>query len=340
LCRDLFKKCLNNRFCNELASMKKQGNLLGKVGIIYIHLQLAMALATPACRSIDSDRIYGRDLASAAQLFKDLSADLQIGLAPVPGQQRVFRASELRRIAMEHHIEGEVPESVCFNWPMAVPSREAMRAAMEKTLANRNATIEIIDESTSPAPPGTVSFPLAGLSGSSSGPVVWRGSVNYAGNHSFLIWARVRVTVKEQHVVASELLRPGEEIRREQVRLQDYEGPLTRENCYTSLKEVLGLLPQNSISADTSLRPSLLRERKDVERGDLVAVIVQSERTRLEAQGVAEDGGRKGSVITVRNTKSGRKFRARIEDKGKVLVLATSSAGLTVEGIQDGNSHL
>jgi flagella basal body P-ring formation protein FlgA len=301
---------------------------------------LAMALTAPACHAVQSDRIYGRDLANAAPLFKNLSSDLQVGLAPVPGQQRIFRASELRRIALEHNIEGEVPESVCFSWPMSVPSREAMRAAMEKTLVNRNASIEIVDESTNPAPPGEISFPLAGLSGSSNGPVVWRGSVNYAGNHNFLIWARVRVAVKEQHVVAAELLHPGEEIRREQVRLEDYEGPLTRDNYCTSLKEVLGFLPQNSISADTTLKASLLRERKDVERGDLVAVVVQSERTRLEAQGIAEDGGRRGSVITVRNAKSGRKFRARIEDKDKVLVLATSSAGLAVEGGQDGSSNL
>lgn len=304
------------------------------------HLLLALALATSACHSIESDRIYGRDLASAAPVFGSLPSDWQVGLAPVPGQQRIFRGSELRRIALEHHIEGEMPESVCFSWPMSAPSRQSMRAAMEKTLTNRNATIEILDDSMSPAPPGEIRFPLSGLSGSSNGPVVWRGSVNYAGNHSFLIWARVRVTIKEQRVIAAENLRPGEEVRQEQLRVESYEGPLTRENYCTSLKEVVGLMPQNGISADTTLKTSLLRERKDVERGDSVAVIVQSERTRLEAQGIAEDGGRQGAVITVRNAKSGRKFRARIEDKDKVLVLATSSAGLVVEGSQDVKSNL
>ena len=302
-------------------------------------LLLAMALPSPACHEIHSDQIYGRDLADAIPVFKSLPSDLQVGLAPVPGQQRIFRGSELRRIAGENYIEGDVGESVCFSWPMSIPSREAIRSAMEKTLANRNAAVEILDNSANPAPPGEISFPLSGLSGSSSGPVVWRGTVNYEGNHTFLIWARVRVTVKEQHVVASELLRPGEEIRREQVRLEDYEGPLTRDNYCTSLKQVLGFLPQSSISADTPLKLSALRERKDVERGDLVTVIVQSERTRLEAQGIAEDGGRRGSVITVRNARSGRKFRARIEDKDKVLVLSTGSAGLAVEGNGDGDGN-
>jgi flagella basal body P-ring formation protein FlgA len=305
-----------------------------------VPLLLTMALATLACRSVESDRILGRDLASAAPVFQNLPSDLQIGLAPVPGQQRIFRTTELRRIALEHHIEGEMPESICFSWPMSSPSRDAMRAAMEKTLTNRNATVEILDDSMSPAPPGQINFPLTGLSGSSKGPVVWRGSVNYAGNHSFLIWARVRVTVKEQRVVAAESLRPGEEVRREQLRLESYEGPLTRERYCISFQEVVGLLPQSSIPTDTTLKASLLRERRDVERGDLVRVIVQSERTHLEAQGVAEDGGRRGSVITVRNARSGRKFRARVEDKDKVLVLATTSAGLAVEGDKDGNSNL
>lgn len=303
-------------------------------------LLLAMALGTSACHNIESDRIYGRDLASVAPIFKDLPTDLAVGLAPVPGRQRIFHGSELRRIALEHHIEGEVPEGVCFGWQMSPPSREAVLAAMQRTLANRHATIEILDNSTTLAPSGEISFSLAGLGGSSNGPVVWRGSVNYAGNHSFLIWARVRITVKEQRVIAAEALHPGEEIRREQIKVEDYEGPLTHENYCVSLEEVVGLLPQNSIPAGTVLRTSFLRERKDVERGDLVAVIVQSERTRLEAQGIAEDAGRRGSVVTVRNAKSGRKFRARVEDKDKVLVLATSSAGLAVEGNRNDNSNL
>lgn len=305
-----------------------------------VHLLLTMALTAPACHNIESDHIYGRDLASAAPVFRELPVDLLIGLSPIPGQQRIFRGSELRRIASEHHIESEVPESICFSWPMSAPSRGAMQAAMEKTLANRHATIEILDDSMSPAPPGEISFPLAGLSGSSQGPVIWRGSVNYAGNHSFLIWARVRVTIKERRVIAAETLRPGEEIRREQLKLEDYEGPLTRERYCTSLEEVAGLMPQNTVPIDTTLKTSLLREHKDVERGDLVAVIVQSERTRLEAQGIAEDGGRRGSVITVRNPKSGRKFRARIENKDKVLVLPTSSAGLVVEENKNDHSNL
>jgi flagella basal body P-ring formation protein FlgA len=300
---------------------------------------LAMALVSPPCHSIGADRIYGRDLANALPAFASLPPALQIGLSPVPGQQRVFRAGELRRIASDNHIEIDVTESVCFSWPMSAPSRDAIRSAMEKTLAGRNATVEIIDDSMNPAPPGEISFPLSGLSGSSGGPVVWRGTVNYAGNHTFLIWARVRVTVREQHVVASDVLRSGEEIRRDQVRLADYEGPLTRDSYCTSLKDVIGLLPQSSIPADTPLKTSFLRERKDVERGDLVSVVVQSERTRLEAQGIAEDGGRRGSVITVRNAKSGKTFRARIEDKDKVLVLAAGAAGLVVEGTKNENSN-
>ncbi|MBV8708148.1 MAG: flagellar basal body P-ring formation protein FlgA [Acidobacteriaceae bacterium] len=301
---------------------------------------LAMALTTPICRTISADRIYGHDLANALPVFKDLPSDLPIGLSPVPGQQRVFHPNELRRIALGSHIEGNVTESVCFSWSMSVPSRDAIRSAMERALTDRHATIEILDGSMSPAPPGEMIFPLTGLSGSSEGPVLWRGSVQYAPNHNFTIWARVRITVKEQRVVATELLLPGEEIRPEQVKMESYEGPLTRDNYCRSLQEVIGLLPQNSIPANTALQSTFLRERKDVERGDLVAVVVQSERTRLEAQGIAEDGGRHGSVITIRNAKSGKKFRARIEDKDRVLVLATSSAGLAVEGGQDGSSNL
>jgi flagella basal body P-ring formation protein FlgA len=75
----------------------------------------------------------------------------------------------------------------------------------------------------------------------------------------------------------------------------------------------------------------MLRERKQVERGDLVAVTVQTERTRIEAQAVAEESGASGSVITVRNAKSGRKFRAKVQEKGKVLVVPEGPAGLVTD---------
>jgi flagella basal body P-ring formation protein FlgA len=287
--------------------------------------------AALACHVIDNDRIYGRDLAAAEAAFEALPPNLEVGLAPVPGQQRIFRSEELTRIASAHGIDGGSNQPICFAWKLKTPDRADILAAMNETLANRNAAIELVDQSNTPLPQGKLSFPLSGLSGTSDGPVVWRGSISYGNGRTLLTWARVRISIRERHVAAAEILHPGDEIRARQLKLVDYQGPLTREHHFTSLAELAGMTVRSTVNPDVSLVETMLRERKQVERGDLVQVTVQTERTRVEAQGVAEEGGTSGSLITVRNAKSGRRFRARVQEKGKVLVIPEGPAGLVTD---------
>ncbi len=165
--------------------------------------------AALTCHTIDHDRIFGRDLAAVEPAFQALRPDIEVGLSPVPGQQRTFRPEELAGIARIHHIEGTFTRPVCFTWELTVPTRADVLAAMNETLAKRSAAIEIVDQSNAPLPHGKLSFPLSGLSGTSDGPVVWRGSMIYGNGRTLLTWARVRISVRERHVAATELLHPG-----------------------------------------------------------------------------------------------------------------------------------
>lgn len=299
--------------------------------MIALLLFLSVGTALAPCHPIATDRIYGRDLASALPAFSPVPKDLPIGLAPFPGQQRLFRAGELQRIATNYGIPVEAAQPVCFAWPMTPLSADRVQAAMAQTLAGRNPQVEIVELSKVDIPPGEINFPLTGLAGVSDGPVLWRGSVTFAEKRIFTIWARVRVKVREPRVVAAQTLKPGEEIRPDQLHLDTYEGPLTREAYLREITAVAGSTARNSVAAGVALTPVLLRERLQVERGDLVQVVVELKQTRLEAQGVAEESGAKGSLITVRNARSGRKFRARVEDRGKVLVMPEGPTGLVVE---------
>jgi flagella basal body P-ring formation protein FlgA len=287
--------------------------------------------AALVCHTVENDRIFARDLAAVEPAFQALPQNLEIGLAPVPGQQRTFRPEELSGIARIHHIEAGFTRPVCFGWELKVPARADLLAAMNETLAHRNATIEIVDQSNAPLPPGKLSFPLSGLSGTSDGPVIWRGSITYANGRTLLTWARVRISVREQHVAAAEVLHPGDEIRAVQLKLVDYQGPLTREHYFTSTTDVVGMTPRCTVNPETALLDSMVRERKLVERGDTVAVTVQSERTRIEAQAIAEESGASGSTIAVRNPKSGRRFMAKVQQRGKVLVVPAGPAGLLTD---------
>lgn len=298
--------------------------------MILAALVVAFAPAA-ACHAINHDRIYMRDLAAVRPEFASVSPDVEIGFAPFPGQQRVFHPPELRHIALINHLPIGAFSDVCFSWLLALPSRAEITAAMNEALKGRTVDIEIIDQSMSPAPIGPLVFPISGLCGFSAEPVIWRGYVTYGVNQRFSIWAHARVSVKESRLIATEALRSGEPIRANQLRVEPYEGPLSRQDPVTDLGSAAGMIARFDISAGTVLTKNMLDKPKEVERGDLVAVTIQTARTHIEAQGIAEQAGRTGAVITVRNPKTGWKFRARIDEKGKVTVVPGGPIGLVNE---------
>src|SRR5581483_12430824 len=101
----------------------------------------------------------------------------------------------------------------CFEWPVAPLDRPAIIDSMRKSLANPDAHIEIAELGLNPAPQGAIEFPREHL-GTPAGPeqhapVLWRGEVVYGAGHRFPIWARVRITVPCDHIIAAEDLKPG-----------------------------------------------------------------------------------------------------------------------------------
>lgn len=291
-------------------------------------LLLAAVLPAANCHSINSDRIFARDIAAVVPLFASLPADLVIGYSPAPGWQRTFHAAELQRLTKANHLEGAPSQDVCFAWTMAVPQPDEIVAAMKKALAGHDVRIEMVDHSRISAPAGDLVFPLAGASVRSAAPVSWRGYVSYAGNRRFSIWATVLITVKETRVVAVNPLRAGEPINTNDVRVEPYEGPLLATATVTDLKAAIGMVPRRPIAAGDTLFGNFLEPPKDVTRGDTVEVTVNGAGALIRTAGVAEESGNRGATIVVRNATSGRKFRARVEDKDKVSVVPGVGAGL------------
>ena len=293
---------------------------------------LLLALASPACHLIQSEWLYGRDLAAVVPALSTIAPDVRIGLAPVPGAQRVFRVPELKRIALANHLDGNPENDVCFAWKLSVPDRAAMRIAMLKELDGRTPSVEIVESSLIPAPEGEMVFPLSGLVLGSDKASVWRGYIRYADGKKFPVWARAVVKVKEQHLVAAVEIREGEPISAGKIRLETFEGPVRREKYLTNATDVEGMLARRSIPLGTALLEEMVEAPREVSRGDTVSVIVQNGAARLEVQVLAETDGRKGQIISVRNPRSGRSFRARVEEKGIATVVPGGQFGLVVDG--------
>ena len=292
----------------------------------------AASLSPMECHPITGDWIYGRDLIAAAPSLAGLPPDLPVSYSPVPGLERVFHPAELRRLAAAHHISGaEITENICFAWPLVPHTRERIVTAIEQTLYGRHPRVDVVDWSLAPVPAGDLVFPLSGLSALSDKPVIWKGYLAYAGKRRFSTWANVRVAIREPHLISSVPLRVGDSISGAEVKTEIYEGPILREKALSTPDRLLGLRARRDIPAGAALFEEQFEAAKDVERNELVTVLIEAGAAHIETQGVAIWAGRRGDVISVRNPQTGRIYRARVEQKGVVRVVPGGAVGLIVK---------
>jgi flagella basal body P-ring formation protein FlgA len=285
---------------------------------------LSMALAACLAVGAGSDQIVAGDLVPAYPEMAALDPATPVGHAPEPGVSRTFRAFDLRSLAARFGLPSVPDGEFCVERPVAPldPARmlEAMRSALPE------ARIEILESSRQPVPLGELEFLRQGLrDGPQRTGALWTGSVRYAGNRRFPIWARVKVAAAVRRVVALGDLKPGQPVETGQILEQTREEFPAPGEFAGTLDQVAGKWPRLLIRAGSEIRADQLVEAKDVARGERVRVEVVEGAARLEFEGIAESSGSAGEMIPVRNPDSNRRFRARVEGKGRVSVGGNSA---------------
>jgi flagella basal body P-ring formation protein FlgA len=272
-----------------------------------------------ACQVVDSDRIFGKDVAAASPLFAALEAHLEIGATPLPGAQRVLRPEELVRLAKQNGISlSEPAAALCFERATQPLTAEQLLPALRQALGSGDAAIELLEFSRVGVPRGTLEFSKSSLMPNG----LWRGRLIYDQNHSMPVWVRTRITVQRTWVEASETLVVGKAIDPQQLILKTGPRFPFDTSFITSVELVTGRKPVRTLAAGTLIAPQMLTIAHDVERGDRVAVEVKVGRAILDFEATAESSGRTGDSILMKNPENGRSFQAKIQDKGHVLVEA------------------
>jgi flagella basal body P-ring formation protein FlgA len=286
---------------------------------------------------VEGDRIFGKDLAAADSAFAVLDPDKPVGYAPAPGVRRVFSKAELERLAAAEGRGVSARFDICFERPLEVLTRERILAALESSLNNSGARLELVDFCRQPVPRGEIQFPRSGLGAPAGLIALWRGRVDYGNRHSVPVWAKVRLSVRRLRVVAATTLAAGKAIQAGDLRVETCDQYPFGEAAAVSIDQVAGQAPRHLIPAGQPIPPGLLVALRDVERGETVMVEVGSGSAHLRLEARAESGGHAGESIVVRNPASGNCFRARIAGKGKVVV-ETDAGGQDEESVVAGGS--
>lgn len=284
----------------------------------------SMMLAGCLAAAPGSDFIRAADLTPAYAALAALHADTVIAPAPLPGIARVFHPAELQRLAARYGLEDAPERDVCIEVPVAPLEPQRLLFAMHSAFPE--AQIELVDFSRRPAPGGLVEFLQKGLHASpqpSPAGDLWTGCIRYGRTRRFPIWARVKITMPVTRVVAKIDLVPGKAIAPGDVELttrNEAPGLAQLLPIASSLDEVIGKCPRQPVPAGSPVRLAWLDAPKAVLRGETVKVMVRDGGAQLELEAIAESAGAVGESVFVRNPGSHRRFTARVEARGRVVV--------------------
>lgn len=284
-------------------------------------LWVATRLAKP-CVAVEGDRITAGDLARALPAFSSVPDGEEIGYSPIPGVRRYFYYPELHRLALQYNVDLPTESQACIERLMETLRPESVIAAMRQALDDPQAHIEILELSRFPVPHGDLEFDRSNLPVGTDAAVVWRGVVRYAGGRKFGVWASVKLRVQGNRVVATENLAAGKPIQASQVKLEPAEVYPVPRTAPLTLDGVIGTNARVPVPAGGVIAPGMVDAPKEVERGDLVQVEVQSGSALLKLEAKADSAGRHGEPIKVHTLANGRSFSARVAGKDRVVVAA------------------
>ncbi len=290
-----------------------------------LFLFLVPVLCRAGCLPVESDRVLARDIAAAVPEFANVAPDALVIYAPLPGVKRMLPSGELVRIGHRLGIEVATATDLCLEYPMAELDRDTLMTALRTGLENPEAEIELVDFSRYPIPRGVLSFPRTGLSVfpklKADSVVMWRGHVKY-GTKSFPVWARVRLSVQSEQLVAAATIQAGETIGADGVKTETVKQFALLTPAAVMRDTAIGRLARRTIAAGSVITADALTAANAVNRGDEVAVRVTSGETQLSLAVRAESSGGIGDVVYLKNPVSGKLFRGVVEGKNQVAVSA------------------
>jgi flagella basal body P-ring formation protein FlgA len=89
---------------------------------------------------------------------------------------------------------------------------------------------------------------------------------------------------------------------------------------FTRLDDVVGKQSTRSIQSDDVITANAIERPTLLKRGSPITLVFDSGILRVETQGVAEEGGKMGDLIQVKNSTSGKMLRGVVLDERNVKV--------------------
>lgn len=156
--------------------------------------------------------------------------------------------------------------------------------------------------------------------------------VHNAGIHGFLIaaqsgerdetrfWVKAEVRFFEQVVVAARPLARQETLAAKDLRLERREITPRTGRGFSRIDDVAGKQATRAIQGDEIIAATAVDRPTLLKRGAPITLVFDSGSLRVETQGLAEEGGKIGDTIQVKNPSSGKVLRGVVLDGRSVRI--------------------
>lgn len=144
--------------------------------------------------------------------------------------------------------------------------------------------------------------------------------INCLGEQPWKLFVATTLNIYGPIMVLDIALARGEAIQANMLSMKETQINRSRQALFSEPGQVIGKIAKRSIRAGQALSPNLVKAPNLVTRGDQVTIVAQNNAISIKMNGTALSHGALGDQISVRNDRSERIIKAKVVDRGRVLV--------------------
>jgi flagella basal body P-ring formation protein FlgA len=152
------------------------------------------------------------------------------------------------------------------------------------------------------------------------GPQTFHLSADVGGKEEARFSARADLKLLEQVVVAAHPLAYRELLETKDVRVERRELSSPNVKPFMRIEDVVGKQTARAVADTEILTHNMLERPTLIRRGSSITLVYETSGLRVESPGLAEEGGKAGDFIQVKNPASGKAMRGEVVDERTVKV--------------------
>ena|SRR5437870_3962250 len=143
-------------------------------------------------------------------------------------------------------------------------------------------------------------------------------AVDVADKEEARLWVKTEIRVFDNVVVNSFPLAHHELVNPKDVRLERRDVSSLSAKPFSRVDDVIGQQAVRAIEVNEILTQKVLERPTLMKRGSSITLVYETGNLRIETAGIAEEGGKTGDFIQVKNASSGKALRGMVVD-GRVV---------------------